>query len=93
MRKKLFSLYKLKFRRLNRFSTAKLFAVNFVLALAVLLLTSTITNAQGDIVTKVWVADNGGEGKWIGAKFGLFFTGNGKFNNAGTADVDWFRFE
>lgn len=33
------------------------------------------------------------EGKWIGAKVGLFFTRPGKFNDAGTADVDWFRFE
>ena len=33
------------------------------------------------------------EGKWIGAKVGLFFTRNGKFNDAGTADIDWFRFE
>lgn len=32
-------------------------------------------------------------GKWIGAKVGLFFTRPGKFNDAGTADVDWFRFE
>ncbi|MGB2912021.1 MAG: hypothetical protein WBB81_00575, partial [Pyrinomonadaceae bacterium] len=33
------------------------------------------------------------EGRWIGAKVGLFFTRPGKFNDAGTADVDWFRFE
>ena len=33
------------------------------------------------------------EGKWIGAKVGLFFTRPSKFNDAGTADVDWFRFE
>jgi beta-xylosidase len=33
------------------------------------------------------------EGKWIGAKVGLFFTRPGKFNDAGTADIDWFRFE
>ncbi|MET0752752.1 MAG: glycoside hydrolase 43 family protein [Pyrinomonadaceae bacterium] len=31
------------------------------------------------------------EGKWIGAKVGLFFVRNGKFNDAGAADVDWFR--
>jgi beta-xylosidase len=31
------------------------------------------------------------EGKWIGAKVGLFFVRKGKFNDAGTADVDWFR--
>jgi beta-xylosidase len=33
------------------------------------------------------------EGKWIGAKVGLFFTRPAKFNDAGTADIDWFRFE
>lgn len=33
------------------------------------------------------------EGKWIGAKVGLFFNRPGKFNDAGTADIDWFRFE
>ncbi len=33
------------------------------------------------------------EGKWIGAKVCLFFTRPAKFNDAGTADVDWFRFE
>lgn len=33
------------------------------------------------------------EGKWIGAKMGLFFTRPGKFNDSVTADVDWFRVE
>jgi beta-xylosidase len=33
------------------------------------------------------------EGKWIGAKIGFFFTRNGVFNDAGSADVDWFRIE
>lgn len=33
------------------------------------------------------------EGKWIGAKIGFFFTRPGKFNDAGTVDIDWFRFE
>lgn len=62
--------------------------------------------AQTDYVSKVWGADNGDgtyknpilhaearEGRWIGAKVGLFFTRPGKFNDAGTADIDWFRFE
>lgn len=31
------------------------------------------------------------EGKWIGAKIGFFFTRPGKFNDAGSADIDWFR--
>ena len=33
------------------------------------------------------------EGRWIGAKVGFVFTRPGKFNDAGTADIDWFRFE
>lgn len=33
------------------------------------------------------------EGKWIGAKVGFFFARPGKFNDGGTADIDWFRFE
>ena len=32
------------------------------------------------------------EGRWIGAKIGMFFTRPGKFNDAGSADIDWFRF-
>lgn len=31
------------------------------------------------------------EGKWIGAKVGLFCTRAGKTNDAGSADIDWFR--
>ncbi len=42
---------------------------------------------------KVGASFKAREGKWIGAKVGLFFTRPGKFNDAGTADVDWFRFE
>lgn len=33
------------------------------------------------------------EGKWIGAKVGLFATGSQKSNDCGYADVDWFRVE
>jgi len=32
-------------------------------------------------------------GRWIGAKVGLFALRNGKINDAGNADVDWFRIE
>ena len=32
-------------------------------------------------------------GEWTGAKVGLFFGRPSKFNEAETADVDWFRFE
>lgn len=33
------------------------------------------------------------EGKWIGAKVGFFFVRNGRFNDAGSADIDWLRIE
>ena len=33
------------------------------------------------------------EGKWIGAKVGLFCTRPGKTNDGGTADISWFRVE
>jgi len=33
------------------------------------------------------------EGKWIGAKVGLYALRNGVINDAGSADVDWFRVE
>jgi hypothetical protein len=32
-------------------------------------------------------------GKWVGAKMGLFCTATVKTNDAGFADVDWFRVE
>ncbi len=43
--------------------------------------------------TSVGVPFKAREGKWIGAKVGLFFNRPAKFNDAGTADIDWFRFE
>lgn len=33
------------------------------------------------------------EGRWIGAKLGFVYTRPAKFNDAGSADIDWFRFE
>ncbi|SHK88179.1 Beta-xylosidase [Hymenobacter psychrotolerans DSM 18569] len=33
------------------------------------------------------------EGKWIGAKVGLFCTRAARFNDSGNADIDWFRIE
>jgi Beta xylosidase C-terminal Concanavalin A-like domain len=32
-------------------------------------------------------------GRWIGAKAGLFCTRQVKTNDAGFADIDWFRIE
>jgi len=33
------------------------------------------------------------EGRWIGAKLGFYALRNGIINDAGTADIDWFRVE
>ena len=33
------------------------------------------------------------EGKWIGAKLGFYAVRNGNINDAGSADIDWFRIE
>jgi beta-xylosidase len=50
-------------------------------------------STDGKIFTNVGVPFKAREGKWIGARVGLFFIRNGKFNDAGSADVDWFRIE
>ncbi len=33
------------------------------------------------------------EGRWIGAKIGFVYTRTQRFNDAGSADIDWIRFE
>jgi beta-xylosidase len=33
------------------------------------------------------------EGRWIGAKIGFFFGRTVKFNDSGSADIDWIRFD
>lgn len=48
---------------------------------------------DGNIFQNIGPAFKAREGKWIGAKVGLFFTHRGKFNDHGTADIDWFRIE
>jgi beta-xylosidase len=48
---------------------------------------------DGNTFSKIGVPFKAREGKWIGAKVGLFYTHDGKFNDHGTADVDWFRIE
>jgi hypothetical protein len=48
---------------------------------------------DGKAFTNVGVPFTAREGKWIGAKIGFFFNRPGKFNDAGTADIDWIRFE
>ena len=48
---------------------------------------------DGKNFTNVGVPLKAREGKWIGARVGFFFSRPGKTNDAGTADVDWIRFE
>ncbi len=50
-------------------------------------------SADGKNFQKIGEQFKAREGKWIGAKIGLFFTRPAKFNDSGTADIDWFRFE
>ncbi|HEX8398527.1 MAG TPA: glycoside hydrolase 43 family protein [Pyrinomonadaceae bacterium] len=50
-------------------------------------------STDGKTFTRVGTAFKAREGKWIGAKMGLFFIRNGKFNDAGSAEIDWFRVE
>lgn len=50
-------------------------------------------SADGQKFTPLGVPFKAREGKWIGAKLGFFFTRPGKFNDAGSADIDWVRIE
>ena len=48
---------------------------------------------DGKTFTNVGVPFKAREGRWIGAKIGFFFNRPGKLNDAGSADIDWIRFE
>lgn len=50
-------------------------------------------SVDGKSFTNVGTPFKAREGKWIGAKIGFFFTRGGTFNDAGSADIDWFRIE
>jgi beta-xylosidase len=50
-------------------------------------------SVDGKTFTPVGVPFKAREGRWIGAKVGFLFLRPGKFNDAGSADIDWFRFE
>jgi beta-xylosidase len=50
-------------------------------------------SVDGKIFTNLGVPFKAREGRWIGAKIGFFFNRPGKFNDAGSADIDWIRFE
>lgn len=48
---------------------------------------------DGKAFTPVGVPFKAREGRWIGAKVGFVFSRPGRFNDAGSADIDWIRFE
>jgi hypothetical protein len=48
---------------------------------------------DGKSFTKIGQPFKAREGRWIGAKIGFFFNRPAKFNDAGSADIDWFRVE
>ena len=48
---------------------------------------------DGKTFRNIGTAFKAREGRWIGAKIGFVYTRPGKFNDAGSADVDWIRFE
>lgn len=48
---------------------------------------------DGKTFTNVGVPFKAREGRWIGAKLGFFFNRPAKFNDAGSADIDWIHFE
>ncbi|MFL6468392.1 MAG: glycoside hydrolase 43 family protein [Pyrinomonadaceae bacterium] len=50
-------------------------------------------SSDGKAFSKIGTEFKAREGRWIGAKVGFVFTRPAKFNDAGTADIDWFRFE
>lgn len=48
---------------------------------------------DGSVFTGIGETFRAREGRWIGAKVGFVFNRPKKFNDAGSADVDWIRFE
>jgi beta-xylosidase len=50
-------------------------------------------SVDGKTFADIGVPFKAREGRWFGAKIGFFFTRHAKFNDAGSADIDWFRFE
>lgn len=50
-------------------------------------------STDGESFTAVGTPFKAREGRWIGAKVGFVFKRPGRFNDAGSADIDWFRFE
>ncbi|MFT3742965.1 MAG: glycoside hydrolase 43 family protein [Pyrinomonadaceae bacterium] len=50
-------------------------------------------STDGNSFTNIGEPFKAREGRWIGAKVGFFFNRPGKFNDGGSADIDWFRIE
>lgn len=48
-------------------------------------------STDGENYTPIGNSFKAREGKWIGAKLGFFALGNSVVNDAGSADIDWFR--
>jgi beta-xylosidase len=50
-------------------------------------------STDGKSFTPVGTSFKAKPGRWVGAKVGFFFVRSGKFNDAGSADIDWFHIE
>lgn len=50
-------------------------------------------STDGKVFQNIGEAFQAREDRWMGAKIGFFFVRPGKFNDAGSVDIDWFRFE
>jgi beta-xylosidase len=50
-------------------------------------------STDGKAFTNIGIPFKARAGRWIGAKVGFFFNRPGKFNDGGSADIDWIRFE
>ena len=49
-------------------------------------------STDGDLFSMIGKSFTAREGQWIGAKLGFYALSNGIVNDAGSADIDWFRF-
>ena len=49
-------------------------------------------STDGDLFSIIGKSFTAREGQWIGAKLGFYALSNGIVNDAGSADIDWFRF-
>lgn len=50
-------------------------------------------SSDGESFTGIGKSFKAREGRWIGAKLGFFALRSGVINDAGSADIDWFRIE